>query len=119
MAYATVAELESRLGRTVTGDEALRALAALDDASALVRSAAAPVDWPDPVDVPDIVKTVTLAAAARVMHNPRGVTQASTGDASVSYSGERTGGAAYLSQAERDQVRRAARHPNTYSVDLT
>ena len=37
-ALATVADLEARLGRTLTGDEANRAEALLDDVSAVVRS---------------------------------------------------------------------------------
>lgn len=127
-AYATTADLEARLGKTFSATEMIRAEAALEDASALIRSVARPITWlvnDEPTNVPDIVKTVTLAAARRSMNNPMGVTQASTGDASVSYSGERStsggggaGGVVYLSASEREDIRRAANHPHLYSTTL-
>ena len=67
---ATVAELEIRLGRTLTGDELTLAQAALADASALVRTYGLP--WADPAKAPDVAVSITLAAAERRVRNPEG-----------------------------------------------
>nr|MBP9053017.1 hypothetical protein [Ilumatobacteraceae bacterium] len=74
-ALAQLADLEARMG--VVADEA-RARAALDDASALIRSEAGAEDWLDDDGnlevVPSIVVTVCCKVAQRVLTNPDGVT---------------------------------------------
>jgi hypothetical protein len=83
-AFATVADLEARLGLAIgslTGPERARAQAALDDASALVRAEARrtwvvitqDIDGNDVytlTDVPDVIVRVTLGAALRNFQNP-------------------------------------------------
>ena len=77
---ATVQQLSARLGITPTGGDAERALAALEDASALIRSEAA-VDWIDDSDalsdVPSVIEAITLAVAYRAYQNPTGAAQTS------------------------------------------
>ena len=109
---ATVEQLSARLGITPTGGDAERALAALEDASALIRSEAA-VDWIDVETnelsgVPSVIEAITLAVAYRAYQNPTGASQTSLGDASVSYAREGSGGAVYLTRDERKAVRKAA-----------
>lgn len=106
---ADIGQLAERLGVTIVPDSAtgLRAQAALDDASALIRSEGAA--WPDPNLAPDIVVAVCLAVAMRAYRNPDGVTQASVGDVAVTYSAGATGGGAiFLMKNELRAVRKAA-----------
>lgn len=111
MRFAEPEQLYDRLGRVLTGAETDRAIAALEDASALILSEAGSVDWDPEVEgsVPAIIETITLAVALRAIQNPGGAfTQAQVGDVSVSYS--RDGGAAsiFLTKDERSAIRRAA-----------
>ena len=118
---ATVEQLSARLGITPTGGDAERALAALEDASALIRSEAA-VDWIDDSDalsdVPSVIEAITLAVAYRAYQNPTGASQTSLGDASVSYAREGSGGAVYLTRDERKAVRKAAGISSVGSIAL-
>lgn len=67
-ALATVPDLEVRIGKPIPVDQVPRAQAALVDASSLVRAEAG-LNWVDALgelfEVPDIVHTITLAAAHR------------------------------------------------------
>lgn len=109
---ATLADMEVRLGLVLepTEPDGLRAAAALDDASALVRLVAGRT-WLDDdnelEDVPPVIVQVTVAAAIRAFQNPQGFTQASIGDVSVTFSA-RGGGSVYLTPDERRAVIRAA-----------
>ena len=108
---ATVTDLGLRLGVTLSGTDHDRAVAALDDASALIRADAG-VAWVDNedalADVPAIVQAVALAVAYRAFRNPDGLAQTSLGDASVSYDRGTAQAAVYLTRDERRAVRRAA-----------
>lgn len=113
--------LGDRLGRTDLVDEhgapiapeGVRAQAALEDASSLVRNEAGK-SWTDEAhavldaNIPDIVVSITLAAASRAFQNPQGATQSSMGDVSVSFSREGSAGAVFLTKAEQRAIRKAA-----------
>jgi hypothetical protein len=114
--------LAERLGQTLdprTADGG-RAQAALDDASALIRTTAR-YNWcttdGDLLVVPDIITLITCAVAYRAYKNPTGASQSSTGDVSVSFSGS-PGGAVYLTSAEHRAVRRAAGRMAASSIQL-
>jgi hypothetical protein len=114
--------LGERLGVTIDADspDGIRAQAALDDASALIRQAAsynwATVDG-DMLTVPDIIVAIACAVAYRAFKNPTGATQASVGDVSVSFSGS-PGGAVYLTKNEHAAVRKAAGRPGITTIQL-
>jgi hypothetical protein len=128
---ADLEELSARLGLTLESGsaDALRAQAALDDASALIRAEAGAgfTDWdivPDsgdsgPNPIPDIITAIALAAAYRAYQNPQGATSAQVGDVSVSYGGTAGGGSVYLTRDERNAIRRAAGRSSTGSLALT
>ncbi len=95
-----------------TVPDGVRALAALEDASALVRAEGAK-SWVDAHDelllnIPDVIVSITLAVAYRAFRNPDGTTQAAMGDVSVSFSREGIGGSIFLTRAEQRAVRRAS-----------
>lgn len=88
MAYpplASVSDLGARLGTTLTGDDATRAGAVLDDVSALARKEAA-TTWVQEDGVtlsdslPSDVAAVVLAAARRLYVNPDGYASEQDGD---------------------------------------
>lgn len=117
---ANLHALQDRLGRNDLVDdhgapiapEGVRAQAALEDASSLVRTEAGRT-WTDEAhatldaNVPDVVVSVTLAAAQRAFNNPQGATQASLGDVSVSFSRDGSAGTVFLTKAEQRAVRKA------------
>ena len=76
-ALATIEELEVRAGFELDDRTRGMAIAALDDASALVREFGDPAWTPD--IAPPIAKSLTLAAALRYVHNPMAVTQSRGG----------------------------------------
>lgn len=119
-ALASLDQLDDRLPGGAGSVELARALAALDDASALVRAEARRnwtqvVDDVTVLDLPtgddqwraDILVRVTLSAALRALTNPEGVTAEQVGTYQVSYGGARSTDV-YLTAAEKVQVRRAA-----------
>lgn len=128
---ADLEDLSVRLGLTFESGsaDALRAQAALDDASALIRAEAGAsfTDWdvvPDSGDsapnlIPDIVTAIALAAAYRAYQNPQGATSAQVGDVSVSYGGSAGNAAVYLTRDERIAIRKAAGRAVTGSLGLT
>lgn len=66
MAYATVADLEARLGRPLTEDERAQASALLDDASAMLAALVSPIDPDDPVQAANL-KSVSCAMVSRAI----------------------------------------------------
>lgn len=107
---ATVAELEKRLGQgTLAGADLVRAGAALDDISALVRLEAG-VDWvaEDGVTItaPPAVVTVVLKAAQRAFRNPDGFRGETIGPYSYQYA--EGAASAYLTEEEIRIIRAAA-----------
>lgn len=86
--YASVEELEQRLGEALAGTERDRGQALLHDASTVIR-AVAHGDWDDPV--PEVVTTVCLNMAIRAYRNPEGVRQQSLGSFSLTFGDVETG----------------------------
>ena len=100
---AALSELENRTRPLAgTADEG-RAVAALADASALVR-AEVPAALLGP-PVPLLVVAVVCQAAARVVRNPEGYSSETVGEYSYRYD---TGGGVYLTDAEVKILRRFA-----------
>lgn len=120
-AFASIDDLEAR-GVDVT--DPVRAQAALDDASALIRIeantswvAAGAVDFGDLADyLQDAIVTVCVSAARRVLENPEGATAMSLGDASLTLANASTD--VYLTAAERRVIRRASGRGGIGSVRL-
>jgi len=122
--FATVEDLEVRLGVVLGGhgSDYDRAAAALDDASALIRNVG--IDWVDDHgeivdDLPDVVFSVTLAAALRAYQNPTGAERQTVGDVTVAFATGGDGGGVYLTRAERAAIRKAAGTGSLVSVGLT
>lgn len=102
-ALASLEQLEERMG---TIDNETAALAALVDASALVRAEAG-LTWEDE-DPPDVVVVITLAAAARGLRNPDGAQSEGIGTYNVAYGATSLGGV-WLTANERRAIRLAVR----------
>lgn len=109
-ALATLADLEHRLGLdegTLDGADEIRAQAALDDASALVRDEARQT-WVNESNalagVPDVIFRVTLGAALRNYVNPDGLLTEQVGPFSRTI--KQTEAGVYLTEAEVVIVRR-------------
>lgn len=116
-ALATVNDLEARLGLdadTLTGADLVRAQAALDDASALVREEARR-DWVDTdgttITAPAAVIRVVLGAALRNYRNPESEISQTVGPFSRTIRASETG--VYLTSAELEIVRRYRQNPST------
>ena len=108
---ASIAAFEKRLGLapgSLQGSDRARAEAALEDASALVRSEAGKswVDEEGNVTAPPAVVTVTLKAARREYMNPNGFQSEQTGPFMYTLPRGETG--VYLTEPEKQIVRRAA-----------
>lgn len=121
---ASVDDLEDRLTSAVADEDETRAVAALIDASALVRSEAGKnwvtTDTPPQLaaDLPDIIVVVTLAAARRAFENPTGITQKTAGDVSISYA-SRSNAAVFLTADECQQIRRAVGKTGLFTITTT
>lgn len=109
---ATVADLSIRLGgASITGADYIRAVAALEDVSAMVRAAAgADMVAEDgfTITAPTVVVTIAIQAALRTYRNPEGY----AGESVDGYSwqgvqGEPAG--VYLSADEERRIRAAMR----------
>lgn len=110
---ASIEQLSDRLGIELDPEssDGIRAQAALDDASNLIRSVAGKTwedDHGDLDDVPAIVTSVTLAVAYRAFRNPDGTSQSSLGDVSVSFSRGGAVGALFLTPTEEKAIKKAA-----------
>lgn len=128
-ALATLEALGLRLGLELTdehGDplapDGLRALAALEDASALVRSIAG-LDYVDTHEllelvIPDVITSITLAAAYRAFINPQGAVQSSVGDVSLTLSRGESAGSVFLTNAEIRAIRKASGAATIGSIDM-
>ena len=98
---ASVEELEARLGAPFpSAPEHARAMAALEDASAVLRAECGRAEWDE---VPETVRVLTLRVARRMLMNPDGLQSESIGPASASVSGEVAEG--MLTVAERRMLR--------------
>lgn len=112
MAYpplASVSDLGARLGTTLTGDDATRAGAVLDDVSAIARKEAA-TTWVQDDGVtlsdslPSDVVAVVLTAARRLYVNPDGYASEQDGDYSYRLPAESLNGGVFTS-AEIEMLR--------------
>lgn len=81
MAYATTADLQTFMGRTLTIDETTRGQLLLDLASGLIDGYAPLI----PTPTPEIVRLVCLKVAMRGFTNATGASQFSIGNVSFSY----------------------------------
>jgi hypothetical protein len=104
-ALASLAEFEARLGQgTLSGGDEMKALALLDDASALVRDVAGQPDWTDETAGERAV-SITLHVALRAFRNPDGLITQRLGDASWGWHhGTQPG--VYLTKQEAESLRR-------------
>lgn len=115
-ALAEVSDLEARLGLdadTLTGADRVRAQAALEDASALVREETRQ-DWVDPDDptlitAPAPLVRVVLGAAMRTYRNPDAEISQTTGPFSRTLKASEVG--VYLTPSEIAIVRRYRKEP--------
>lgn len=121
---AEVPDLEKRLERAFAdGPETDRAEAVLDDASDLVRDASGK-DWVDPanpnaIKAPRIVKLITVRVAERAIRNPEGFSSESAGDYSYQRNGVTDGGGLYLTDRERETLRKAAGKSGLWTQQVT
>lgn len=117
-ALATLEDLEARMG--AQADEA-RALAVLDDASALIRAEAGDEDWlnddDELEDVPPLIVMICCKVAQRTLGNPGGVSMESLGSFSQQYTNASPD--VYLTRAERRLIRRATNSQTIGSIGLT
>jgi hypothetical protein len=118
---ASVADLEARLGRVFLGAEVPRAVALLDDASALARDVAG-ITWIDPVTdelltVPGSVRWAVLRAAERAVRNPEGFSSESAGDYSYQRTGVQPG--VYLTEGEERAIRKSRGKTGLWTQPVT
>jgi hypothetical protein len=128
-ALATLEALGLRLGLSLVDDhgeplapDGLRALAALEDASALVRSIAG-LDYVDAheeliLNIPDVITSIVLAAAYRAFVNPQGAVQSSVGDVSLTLSRGESAGSVFLTNAEIRAIRKSSGGSSISSIDM-
>lgn len=112
---ASIDALVDRLGSELSGLELERARAAINDASALIRSEAGT----DFEEVPAIIESICLAVAYRAFRNPDGTSQTSIGDVSLSFRREGQASAVFLSKAERRAIRKAAGGLGATSITIS
>ncbi|BDB58983.1 MULTISPECIES: hypothetical protein [Rhodococcus] len=106
---ATTVDVEMRLGRELTDEDAVRVEGLLEEASELVASVCRPL----PTPTPDAVRIVTSRIVARALDSDidtPGVesTQMSAGSFQLSqnYTGDSTAGGPWLSRSDRRMLRR-------------
>lgn len=110
-AFASLDDLEVQMGPV---DDPIRAQAALERASTLIRVEAGTswvtdgeLDFGDLADYfQDAIVAITVDAARRALDTPSGIASESVGDASVTY--DDPSGNVYLRAAERATIRSAA-----------
>jgi hypothetical protein len=118
---AAVFDLESRLGRQLEGSDLGRAVAVLEDVSALARDVAGQtwlnVDGSVSASLPTTVKAVVLKSAERAMRNPDGYSAESGGDYSYQRVGVQDG--VYLTDREEKLIRRAIGRAGLWTQPVT
>lgn len=125
--FASVEELADRIPGGIENSDLARAVAALDDASSLIRDEAGK-SWvteegdlalPTGVDAwrADTLVRVCCSAARRSIENPEGVSQESLGGYSVTNSNASAD--VYLTSGERRSVKRAAGRESVWAMPLT
>jgi hypothetical protein len=121
---ATVPQLEARLGYELRDGELDRALALLEDASALVRVEVGDTVWIDEDTlltdfslVPGGVRMVVLKAVERAMRNPGGYSSESSGDYSFQRNSAQLG--VYFTEAELKVIRRSVKRTGLWTQPVT
>ena len=118
---AAVYELEARLGRQLEGADLGRAVAVLEDVSALARDVAGRTWLTETgtlaADLPNTVKAVVLKSAERAMRNPDGYSAESGGDYSYQRVGVQDG--VYLTEREEKLIRRAIGRSGLWTQPVT
>ncbi len=121
-AFASTDDLSARLPGGLSDDDLTRAEAALSDASALIRAEAGKT-WVDDLlalsGVPDVVVSITIAAARRALTNPDGVTSESVQDYSRAFAATSASADIYLTRGEKSLVRRAAGGTGLWTLSTT
>ena len=94
-AFATLAELQSRLDWVLDADEERMATGALEDASDLARAYGS--NWEYASSAPRLVRTLVLTAVKRHMNNPEGLITSRAGDETMAYAdiGDKAGAIFY------------------------
>jgi hypothetical protein len=122
---ASIGDLEARLGRTFEGGELTRAIAILEDATALVRDEVGYTVWVDPDTgallvalVPGSVRAVVLRAAERAIRNPGGFSSESSGDYTYQRTGTQQPGV-FLTDGELRILRRATGRRGLWTQPVT
>jgi hypothetical protein len=127
--FASLEDLEARLGKTLSGPDGGRAESVLVDASRKVRAVLGPVtitdsqlsgidlatSW-DPEVAADTVAGIVLEAARRGFENPRGFASERIGDYSYQTAQQNTPGGVYLTADERSTLR--SMKPASTSVEM-
>jgi hypothetical protein len=103
ISLASLEEFELRIPGGISSGHETRALGALEDASALIRSEASKT-WEDE-EVPDVIKTICIAAAKRSFINPDAIRSVSIDNYSTSFGSSSPD--VYLTAAEKRLVRKA------------
>lgn len=117
---ASLSDFEERIPGGVEAKDALRAEAALKDASALVRDVAGKTWVTDEEldgDIPDGIVSVVISAAKRAFINPDGVRSESIDNFQTSYATSSPD--VYLTQTERQRVRQAAGRTGLWTQPTT
>lgn len=116
---ADIWQLQQRIPGGVASEDLPRALAALDDASALIRVEAGE-DWLDDdgnlETVPAAIVSVCCAVVRRVLDNPAGLTSETI--AGYSYSQANASADVFLTKAERATIRKAVGAGGFVSITL-
>lgn len=101
MTYATVSDVEDRMGQTVDVFGTARVSSLLALSSALVGQVIGDRTY-DEGEIPAIVRAVTVSVVERALRNPEGVTQQTAGPFSVSRPADAVG--LKLTPEERDAL---------------
>lgn len=112
----TLAELRTRLDWTLEVEEEGMALAALDDASNIVRAYG--LNWTR-ANAPALAKTVVAKATARYLRNPEGYSISRAGEEHVEWGrveGSEPG--VFLTQAEQKMIANLARPSGIYTAPV-
>lgn len=122
MAFATTADVEARLGRSLTDEETTQAQAVIDDVTGLIADAASrDQDWADALDpVPVALKALCVKKAITAIANPIGL--ASESETLGQYQHSQTfprsndGVGVFLTEAEERRVNWAIYGSNSAST---
>ena len=112
----TVAQLEVRLDTTYSGTELAQVEGLIEDASALVRHVAR-TDFA--TSVPGVIVSVVTQMVRRALANPEELTGENIGGYGWQAMGQQSnssGGAIYVTRAERRLIREAAGRPGVISI---